>query len=106
MSVETTGFKFFGPVAQKPGFAAGLAQTLRELRASGVEPSQLEALGDRGQDMAALLTDYRQQLQTAKLADITEVFAIARTEVLAGNAFLSKHFLPFRRVTIGLFSRF
>ena len=35
------GFTFFGPVADKPGFASALAATIRELRASGVGEREL-----------------------------------------------------------------
>lgn len=88
---KNCGFKFFGPVADKPGFAAALANTIHELRASGVDPRALAALGDRGQDLAALLTEYDRQLQVGKLADSIGVLGIATEQVKAGTAPLSRY---------------
>jgi len=86
-----TGFKFFGPVAAKPGFSSALASTIHELRASGVAPDALDALGDRGKDLASLLKEYAAQLKAGKLADIIDVLGIATEQVQAGAAVLSRH---------------
>jgi len=77
--------KFFEQVADKSGFATALANTVRELRASGIESDSLKRLGARGSDLATLLAEYRTQLDSAKLADVTDVFAIA-TERVEGAA--------------------
>jgi ATP-dependent helicase/DNAse subunit B len=85
------GFKFFGPVADKPGFSSALASTIQELRASGVAPDGLAALGNRGEDLAALLKEYAAQLEAGKLADIIDVLGIATDQVQTGAAVLSHH---------------
>ncbi|MBV9624435.1 MAG: PD-(D/E)XK nuclease family protein [Acidobacteria bacterium] len=84
-------FKFFGPVANKPGFALAVEATLRELRASAIEPAELAALGDRGQDVAALFAEYLDQLHAGKLADIVDVVEIAAAEVDRDSAALARH---------------
>jgi ATP-dependent helicase/nuclease subunit B len=88
---KARGFKFFGPVGDKPGFAAALANTIHELRASGVEPGALAVQGDRGADVGALLTEYVRQLQEGRLADMIDVFEIATEQVESGAAALSRH---------------
>jgi RecB family exonuclease len=85
------GFKFFGPVADKPGFAMALADTIRDLRASGVELKQLAQLGDRGVDLSALLGEYANQLRTGMLADITDILEIAAEGVHAGVTSFTDH---------------
>jgi hypothetical protein len=88
---NNVGFKFFGPVADKPGFSSALASTIHELRASGVVPNALPAIGARGQDLAALLKEYVAQLEAGKLADIIDVLGIATEQVQAGTAVLMRH---------------
>ncbi|HEX8802155.1 MAG TPA: hypothetical protein VF772_26265, partial [Terriglobales bacterium] len=91
-SVRTKpGLKFFGPVADKPGFAAAMASTISELRASGVKPPDLAHLGDRGSDVAALLAEYDAQLRSGSLADITGVFNLATELVSSGSATKGSH---------------
>ena len=88
---RSRGLKFFGPVANKPGFASALAKTLHELRASGIEPAEVAAVGDRGRDMAAIQAEYSEQLHAGKLADLVDVLGMATAEVIKGNAVLAKH---------------
>lgn len=88
---KSSGLKFFGPVADKPGFAAALASTIRELRESGVHTEALAALGDRGADLAALLEEYVAQVEECELADIVDVFEIATDQVESGAAVLSRN---------------
>jgi ATP-dependent helicase/nuclease subunit B len=76
-------------VAHRPGFAEALASSIRELRASGVEPVSLGALGVRGSDLGALLAEYRIQLASAKLADATDVFTIAAESAKAESIGIS-----------------
>lgn len=95
------GFKFFRPVEDKPGFASALAGTIRELRASGVGPKALSGLGDRGQDLSALLGEYVDQLQAGKLADIIDVSAIASEQVKSPLATLGRSPLLLLDVQIG-----
>src|SRR5215469_7476529 len=85
------GFKFFGPVAGKPGFALALGKTVDELRASDIEPAELAAVGDRGQDVAALVAGYLDQLQAGKLADIVDVVRIAAEELERDKAPLARN---------------
>lgn len=94
------GFKFFGPVANKPGFASALAGTIRELRASGVEPKELLGLGDRGEDISALLADYTSQLKAGRLADICDIYAIASEQTKVPTT-LSRSSLLLLDVQIG-----
>jgi len=85
------GFKFFGPVADKPGFASALAATIRELRASAVGHKELSQLGDRGEDVSALLAEYETQLQAGKLADMIDLYAIAREQLEEPSATLCRN---------------
>ena len=94
------GFKFFDPVANKPGFASALAGTIRELRASGVEPKELLGLGDRGEDISALLAEYTNQLKAGKLADIFDIYAIASEQMKVPTT-LSRSSLLLLDVQIG-----
>jgi ATP-dependent helicase/nuclease subunit B len=73
--------KYFAPVVNRPGFAAALAGSIRELRASGVSADAIEDLGDAGLDLAHLLRDFEAQLSSAGIADRAELFSIA-TEVV------------------------
>jgi ATP-dependent helicase/nuclease subunit B len=88
---KNPGFKFFGPVASKPGFALALGKTVDELRASDIEPAELAAVGDRGQDVAALVAGYLDQLQAGKLADIVDVVQIAAEELERDKAPLARN---------------
>lgn len=88
---EKNALSFFVPVADKPGFAPALASTIHELRASGVVPAALAALGDRGKDLSSLLGEYVSQLEAGKLADIIDVLRIAAEQIEAGSAVLSRH---------------
>jgi ATP-dependent helicase/nuclease subunit B len=86
---KRNGLKFLESVAQKPGFATALANTVRDLRASSVEPDVLLKLGERGTDLAVLLAEYRAQLTSAKLVDISDVFSIAAERVRTETVGLS-----------------
>ena len=80
------GLRYFGPVADRPGFAAALASTISELRDSGVKAADLAALGDRGSDLAALLSEYEAQLQSGHLADLVDIFSIAAEHLKSGSS--------------------
>ena len=60
---------YFAPVARCPGFARALAATLAELRLGGVRPDALRGLSPAGDDLAALLSLYEEQMGAAALAD-------------------------------------
>lgn len=85
------GFRFFGPVASKPGFPSALASTIHELRASRVAPDALASLGDRGQDLAALLNEYVAQLEAGKLADTIDVLGMATEQVESGSVAMTRY---------------
>lgn len=84
------GFKYFRPVSDKPGFAGALAATIRELRASGAGLKELSELGDRGDDVSALLAEYSDQLKAGKLADIIDVYTIASEQAKTPPATLGR----------------
>jgi len=93
--------EYFTSVAEKPGFAMALASTIRELRASSVEPAELTALGPCGADLSRLMAEYLRRLKAAQLADMAEVFTIAAEEVEAGTTGLFLLRLLFADVPIG-----
>jgi CRISPR/Cas system-associated exonuclease Cas4 (RecB family) len=72
---------FFAPVARYPGFGRTLAATVSELRAAGVGPSHLAALGQPSDQLALLLEGYEIQLRSAQLADRTVLLQAATAAV-------------------------
>jgi CRISPR/Cas system-associated exonuclease Cas4 (RecB family) len=73
-------WKYFGPVASTPGFAHALAATLDEMRLNGIGPAQLRKGGTPGQDLAAALRLYTEQLEAGSLADLAGLYDIAIAE--------------------------
>jgi RecB family exonuclease len=71
---------YFDPVADTPGFARALASTILEMRLAGVDPLALESAGKPGEDLAAMLRLYGNELAQGSLADLAELFQMA-TEV-------------------------
>lgn len=76
---------YFAPVARAPSFARAAHATLDELRRMGVPAEAIAPLGAGGRDLAELLTIYEEELESAKIADRTELFAAA-TRILRGEA--------------------
>jgi len=95
--------EYFTSVADKPGFAVALGNTIRELRASGVEPGALRGLGPRGRDLCAFLTEYLARLASNGLADATDLFTIAAEQVEAGGSGL--FLLPIVLVDVAIGSK-
>jgi ATP-dependent helicase/nuclease subunit B len=73
--------EYFTSVADKPGFSVALSSTIRELRASAIEPGHLTTLGTRGRDLSKLMADYLSRLAAAGLADAADLFAIAAEHI-------------------------
>ncbi|MEB2285090.1 MAG: PD-(D/E)XK nuclease family protein [Myxococcales bacterium] len=73
--------RYFGPVADRPGFPLAVARTLAELRANGVTPAMLETLPLVGADLALLATAVAAELDAAGLGDRAAVFAAAAAAV-------------------------
>jgi CRISPR/Cas system-associated exonuclease Cas4 (RecB family) len=69
--------EYFAPVADTPGFARSLADTITELRLQGVEPGAIADTGAPGRDLARLLTRYEQELADQSLADLAIVYNLA-----------------------------
>ncbi|MCB9653731.1 MAG: PD-(D/E)XK nuclease family protein [Deltaproteobacteria bacterium] len=86
--------QIFAAAAKTPGFASALADTLSELRAEGIEPSQLSALGPAGTDLVTLMKAYEAALDAHALADPAEIFDVATTVVeQQGHAFVARPIL-------------
>ncbi|MEM7582281.1 MAG: PD-(D/E)XK nuclease family protein [Acidobacteriota bacterium] len=79
---------YFEPVADSPGMARALANTLRELRAHGVTCDALASTGPPGKDLARLLERYEHELVDASLADPTVLLELARAELESGEHML------------------
>jgi ATP-dependent helicase/nuclease subunit B len=69
--------RYFAPVAGLPGFARALANTIGELRLTGVRPGELINQGEPGQDLASLLARYESELAEQRLVDLAGVLALA-----------------------------
>jgi len=95
------GLEYFKPVADKPGFAVAVGNTIRELRASGIEPGGLEVLGPRGRDLGELMTEYLARLAAAGLADAVDLFTIAAEHVETNGMGLFSAALVLVDVAIG-----
>ncbi|MCW5890810.1 MAG: PD-(D/E)XK nuclease family protein [bacterium] len=74
---EAGTFRFFAPVADRPGFPPAVARTIAELRMHDVGPAALAALPHGGADLAALATAIAGELAAAQLADRATMFAAA-----------------------------
>jgi ATP-dependent helicase/nuclease subunit B len=76
--------EYFKPVADLPGFARALANTLHELRLAEVTPGALRATGVPGADLAELLTQYEAELAAASLADLAMLYRVAAEHAAHG----------------------
>ena len=76
--------RYFGPVAQTPGFPRAVARTIAELRLEGVEPHDLAAAGAPGGDLAFLMKRYQNELAERSLADISIMLRMAVEEIAGG----------------------
>jgi ATP-dependent helicase/nuclease subunit B len=74
----------FGTIADRHGFAAAVARSISELRLSRVAAQQLRSVDSLGPPLAALLDQYEQELENAKLADRAAMIAMA-SEAIAAN---------------------
>jgi ATP-dependent helicase/nuclease subunit B len=69
--------RYFGPVAQTPGFPRALARTLRELRGASLRPDVLATLPLVGADLARLLEHFEGGLVDAHASDRADLFNVA-----------------------------
>ncbi len=74
--------RYFEPVADRGGFAAAVASTLRDLRGAGVWPGDLRGHGPQADDLAELLTAYEQASERSKTSDRVDLLRTA-TEIIA-----------------------
>ncbi len=80
------GFRYYAPVATRPGFPIAVGRTLAELRMNAVEPAALRMQGALGEDLALLASLVEHELATAGLADRALVWREALAAVGAGEA--------------------
>lgn len=78
---EAGELEYFAPVATSPGLPRALRKTLRELRLNEVSPTDLEAAGAPGRDLARLLDSYQQELGQWSLVDEADLLCSARDAV-------------------------
>lgn len=71
---------YFAPVAQTPGFARALANTIAELRLESVDAQALSATGAPGRDLAHLLNLYEAELDERFMADFPLLLRLATEE--------------------------
>jgi CRISPR/Cas system-associated exonuclease Cas4 (RecB family) len=74
---ERGRLSYYAPVADAPGFAAALANTLEDLRMAGVNGDALRRRGAGGPDLARILESFGRELATHGFADRAAVFALA-----------------------------
>jgi CRISPR/Cas system-associated exonuclease Cas4 (RecB family) len=82
---EKRAWRYFGPVANSPGFPRALASTLGELRLNGVEAWQLKGGGAPAQDLSAALELYTGRLRAGSLADLADLYALAIEQMFGGG---------------------
>jgi CRISPR/Cas system-associated exonuclease Cas4 (RecB family) len=80
--------EYFSPVADTPGFARSLADTITELRLQGLAPEAVASTGAPGRDLARLLTRYEQELAEQSLADLAIVYGLATDAARQGRPLL------------------
>lgn len=90
--------KYFGPVAQTPGFPRAAAKTIAELRLEGIDVHDLAASGPPGTDIAHLMQRYERELEGRSLADLSIVLHFAAEEAAGG----AHRFLGLPLVFLGL----
>jgi ATP-dependent helicase/nuclease subunit B len=68
---------FFAEVATRPGFPGAIVQTVGELRMAGIEARSLAAVERSGPPLAAILEQFEQELEAARLIDRAGLIRIA-----------------------------
>lgn len=84
-AIHENRLRYFGPVADRPGFNRALARTIGELRLQSVDWNNLRRTGPPGEDLAWLGGEYERQLAGEDLADLAGLYAAAAA-VIAGGA--------------------
>jgi ATP-dependent helicase/nuclease subunit B len=72
--------KYFGPVAETPGFPRAVARSIIELRLEGIRSEDLAATGAPGTDLALLMSMYAGELEQRSLADLPMLLKLAVEE--------------------------
>jgi ATP-dependent helicase/nuclease subunit B len=75
--------RYFGSVAETPGFSKALARTVGELRLAAVDSAQLAGSGPAAADVARLLQRSEQELDAARTADRARLFDAATSGAAA-----------------------
>jgi ATP-dependent helicase/nuclease subunit B len=76
-AVQASALRYFGPVAETPGFPRALARTLQELRLAGIAGRALAPLPLAGPDLAWLLERFDACFAEATSVDRAELFRTA-----------------------------
>ncbi len=66
---QELSLRYFGPVADAPGFPRALARTLEELALAGVTSPRLAGAGEGASDLAALLERFEAQFEAVATVD-------------------------------------
>ena len=90
--------KYFGPVAQTPGFPRAAAKTIAEVRLEGIDLRDLAASGPPGADIARLMQRYERELEERSLVDFPTLLHLAAEEAIGGR----HRFLGLPLVLLGL----
>jgi len=80
-SRQARSLLYFAAIADTPGFPRAVAATLDEMRLAGVAPTQLAPAGGAGEDLARLLTDYLEEMDRHRLADLAMIYEFAAREL-------------------------
>ena len=76
---QELSLRYFGPVADAPGFPRALARTLEELALAGVTSPRLTGAGEGASDLAALLERFEAQFEAAFVSLAHDQRAVDRT---------------------------
>ncbi len=79
----TGALGYFAPVADRPGFPGALARTLGEVRLAGIGAHELASLDAIGVPLAAMLTQFEDELHDARLVDRAAMLTLAAAIVNA-----------------------
>ncbi len=98
-AIADGSLRYFGPVAQTPGFPRAVARTIGELRLAGVPAAALANRLPGGPDLATLLEYIDRELMGAGAADRSLLLASA-TAALAAQASIAAHLVAGRRLLL------
>src|SRR5262245_54819031 len=88
--LRADGLEYLGRLRPSIGLSETVYRSILDLRLAGVDTAQLHAgvfeVGDKGRDLATVMTAYVDHLQTNKLVDYADVLRLARRR-LQGDPF-------------------